>query len=175
MIDLNTDEPTADKKYLTPQDSTDLFKLSQQELDSRLKEIDAEISMFERVHDLEQSTDQQPPVSHFERREFNWNIGWENFYTNLQKSCDSQVELFKKENETYSYLALAKVYENCGDEALLEEYFEKAKLCAFEYGYLLFDPSGNDLAPVKFDNDLIQKEFADGWGNRRIHNETTSL
>ena len=175
MIDFSTDDPKQpDTKYFQNNDSSELFELSQEELDDRLKEIDAEISMFERVHDLEPSTDNQP-VSHYERREFNWHIGWENFQQNLLKSCNSQVELFKKESETFSHLALAKVYKQCNDESLAAEYFEKAKLAAFEYGYLLFDPQLGAKAPQRFDHDEIQKQFSDGWNNRRIHLETTDL
>lgn len=142
------------------EESVHLLDMPDAELALKMEELDQEISMMERAHDLEAT---HPDLSEAEQRRLNWMLNWENFARNLQKTCDTQAERFKKESDALCYLSLADLYRRCEDDANAEAYAEKAFALARDLGYQYHQPESdiNDVMP--FRHEALINEFLLGW------------
>lgn len=163
MKDFDDESLKLIAQFPTLEDSDHVLAMSPEELDEKLRAIEHEISLFEKVRPLDES---ESAATHSEKRQFNWLIGWENFQDSLASSCQSQSEMFKKESETQTYLALSAIYKNCGDQILSDENYDKAKIAAFECGCLLAsvhaDGKNQDI-PELFSDQVIQAKLSDGF------------
>jgi len=144
---------------------SEVLKLSSEELERRIAILEEEISLFERVHDLDSPDDQQQ-ANPYERRQLNWNVGWEAFQTRLQDDCERQSELFKKENEVRSCIALASVFEQCGDQAKSVDFHTRAEAAALSYGCLVAKLGGSQSISNKpqdiFEGEAIRAKVVEG-------------
>lgn len=153
----------------TLREALDLPDMGDQDRAAFLKDLDQEISILEKAQEI-QSSDKED-LSPGERREAQWIISWEKFSQTLEKSCDIQALLFKKECDVKTQLALAKLYDSCGDTATAEQYLEKAVDSATEFGYMSFTPGEDALINNPFSNDQLENAFHIGWKSAEKQHE----
>ena len=145
------------------EDTELLTDLPSSELTSRLKELDAEISLLERAHIGTDDEGDLPSLSASEQHDLNWMISWENFDRMIENNTKDLASQIHIENGALTNIALEKLYQSCGDTETANKHMAKTNTIIENYAIEVFDDNLEWTDKNPFQDDHLTELFKKQW------------